>query len=263
MSWVLLSIVLVWAYMTFHVKSFFLGFMAIFQILLSFPISVVIYQWVFRITFYSILQNLVVFVVLGVAADNIFVFTDAWRQSGRERVIRKDLVKRMNFTWRRAAKAMLVTSSTTAFAFLSSGFSALMPIKSFGYFAAIIIPMNFLLVIALYPALIIVEERIVKKINAKIFFCRKKKEADQEEDFNDNDVEERPENGSSKRIHKDPKPSLLERFFGGPWNWFINKSKWILFIMIIIWSGFAIWRATLMGALTKSEQWLPDSHFMQ
>ena len=86
------------------------------------------------------------------------------------------MIKRMNYTWRRAAKAMLVTSSTTAFAFLASSFSKLMPIRSFGIFAAIIIPMNFILVITLYPAVLIIDERIVKKINAKIFsICRKKK----------------------------------------------------------------------------------------
>ena len=116
-----------------------------------------------------------IFVVLGVAADDIFVFTDAWRQSGRERTIRKDLVKRMNYTWRRAAKAMLVTSSTTAFAFLSSSFSKIMPIRTFGIYAAIIIPMNFILVITLYPAIIIVDERVIKRINKKIFFCKKTK----------------------------------------------------------------------------------------
>ena len=62
----------------------------------------------------------------------------------------------MNYTWRRAAKAMLVTSSTTAIAFFATGFSKIMPIRTFGYFAGIIVPMNFILVITLYPAFIIV-----------------------------------------------------------------------------------------------------------
>ena len=74
------------------------------------------------------MHNLVIFVVLGVAADDVFVFTDAWRQSSREPLIKDDLVKRMNYSWRRAAKAMLVTSSTTGFAFLASALSRMMPI---------------------------------------------------------------------------------------------------------------------------------------
>ena len=190
--------------------------------------------------------------VLGVAADDIFVFTDAWRQSGRERTIRKDLVKRMNYTWRRAAKAMLVTSSTTAIAFLSSAFSKLMPIRSFGIFAAIIIPMNFILVITLFPALIVVEERVIKKINAKICFCRKRSSKKQE-DFSENEFEERPNANKEKRIHVPQKPSILERFFGGPWNWFINKVKWFLIVFMMIWAAFATWRAALMKPLSEAE----------
>ena len=166
------------------------------------------------------MQNLVVFVVLGVAADNIFVFSDAWKQSGRERNIRKDLIKRMNYSWRRASKAMLMTSSTTAFAFLASAFSRIMPIQTFGIFASMIIVVNFILVVTLYPALIIVEEKIIKKY---LYCCCRKKKKARSEDFGDDDVEERPVNAHSKRkIHVFAKLSLLERFFGGPWDWFIN-----------------------------------------
>ena len=54
--------------------------------------------------------------------------------------------------------------------------------------------MNFLLVIFLYPSIIIIEEKIVKKINVKIFsICRKKKE-EKSEDIDNIDIEERPEN---------------------------------------------------------------------
>ena len=200
--------------------------------------------------------------VLGVAADDIFVFIDAWKQSGRERVIRKDLVKRMNYTWRRAAKAMLVTSSTTAFAFLASAFSKLMPIRSFGIFAAIVIPMNFILVITLFPALVIVDEKIIKKINAKIFSCKKSKKSPNEEDFKENEFEERPA-VPEKRIHKAPKPSILERFFGGPWNWFISKTKWVFLVIMLVWTVFATWRASKMQPLAEEEKWLPEKHYMQ
>ena len=93
-------------------------------------------------------------------------------------------MKRMNYTWRRAAKAMLVTSSTTAFAFLATGFSKLMPIRAFGFYAAILIPMNFIMVITVYPSLIIIHEKTFKKI--KFNCCRKKK--CQLEDFDSKDL---------------------------------------------------------------------------
>ena len=157
----------------------------------------------------------------------------------------------MNYTWRRAAKAMLVTSSTTSFAFLASGFSKLMPIRSFGYFAALIIPMNFILVITLYPAILIVNEKIVKKINGKIFSLFKRKKADSHEDMKSNELEERPEISEQRKIHVNPKPSLLERFFGGPWNWLINKIKWFFFVFMLFWTALAIWRSILMNPLSE------------
>ena len=95
---------------------------------------------------------------------------------------------------------MLVTSSTTAFAFLSSVFSKLVPIRSFGIFAAIIIPMNFILVITLYPAFIIIEEKNIKKINTKVFsICRKKKDKKEENTSQEVPVE-RPEELKEKEF---------------------------------------------------------------
>ena len=58
---------------------------------------------------------------------------------------------------------MLVTNGTTAFAFLASSFSKLVTIKAFGIFAATVIPMNYLLVITIYPALVVVHEKYINK----------------------------------------------------------------------------------------------------
>ncbi len=79
--------------MIFHLKSLFLGMFAMVQIVMSFPITVTIYKLVFQVQYYSFMQNLVVFVVLGIAADDVFVFTDAWKQSAKERSIQGDLKK--------------------------------------------------------------------------------------------------------------------------------------------------------------------------
>jgi len=68
----------------------------------------------------------------------------------------------MAVTFRRASKAMLATSSTTGAAFLATGFSPIMPISSFGFFAGILIPINFILVITFYPAVLIVYTKYTK-----------------------------------------------------------------------------------------------------
>ena len=48
-------------------------------ILLSFPVTYLIYSGIFQITMNTTLNQMVIFIVLGIAADDIFVFCDAWR----------------------------------------------------------------------------------------------------------------------------------------------------------------------------------------
>lgn len=57
---------------------------------------------------------------------------------------------------------MMVTSSTTAGAFYANIFSNMMPIKAFGIFAGTLIPINFLLVITIFPAAVIFYENNIK-----------------------------------------------------------------------------------------------------
>ena len=64
-----------------------------------------------------------------------------------------DYHRRMAYSFRRAFSAILVTSSTTAIAFLSNALSNIRPIRAFGIFAAIIIPVNFIIVILMIPSL--------------------------------------------------------------------------------------------------------------
>ena len=82
----------------------------------------------------------------------------------------------MAYTFKRAFKAILVTSSTTSVAFLANGLSEIVPIRAFGIFAAIIIPVNFVLIIMIIPAIQLIHDNYFAKCftYAKIFgFCCK------------------------------------------------------------------------------------------
>ena len=63
---------------------------------------------------------------------------------------------------------MLVTSLTSAVAFLSCAFSDVMPIQSFGIFSGIIVPVCFLLTITVQPINYYIYERLIMKM------CQKK-----------------------------------------------------------------------------------------
>jgi len=73
------SVIFVFCFFIFHLKSFFLAFVGIMIILFSFPFTVLITEGVLRCTFFSSLHTLAIFIVLGIAADDVFVFVDAWR----------------------------------------------------------------------------------------------------------------------------------------------------------------------------------------
>jgi predicted RND superfamily exporter protein len=77
----------------------------------------------------------------------------------------------MAYTFRRAYKAILATSSTTAAAFLSNGFSTLMPVSAFGYFAFVIVPVNYVLIVFYFPAFLIHYENWAKGWEASCNSC--------------------------------------------------------------------------------------------
>ena len=162
----ILSFIFVLIYISFHLKSFFLASTAMIAIGFSYPIAIVINRFIFQVDFFQSLNFVAVFVILGISADNVFVFTDAWQQSGQHVLLNEDtenkynnFQKRMNYTWRKATKAISTTSFTTAMAFLATGFSKIMPISAFGFFASVLVVVNYCFAIIVFPACLIIFER--------------------------------------------------------------------------------------------------------
>ena len=146
----LLSFLFVLIYVSFHLKSAFLASTAMIAIGFSYPIAIFINRFILQVDYFHSLNFVAVFVILGISADNVFVFTDAWQQSGHLKELNLDLdnrynnfQRRMNYTWRKATKAISTTSFTTAMAFLATGFSKIMPISAFGFFASILVVVNY------------------------------------------------------------------------------------------------------------------------
>lgn len=88
-----------------------------------------------QVAYYDSLNTLVLFIMLGIGADTIFVYFDAFRQSDLLPEHCESRDTRLLYTVRRAASATLVTSLTTALAFLATSLSRLSPIAAFGIFA--------------------------------------------------------------------------------------------------------------------------------
>lgn len=143
----------------------------------SFGVTGLICQYAVGMTYFNILNNFAIYVILGVAADDFFIFMDSWNQSEAFNDIKFDYEKRMAYTMRRASRTMFMTSSTTAVAFLATCFSPIMPIQAFGIYSAILVPMNFLLTCYFLPPCVILYEKTCK-LNC-CFICAKSKKKDE------------------------------------------------------------------------------------
>jgi len=163
------SLFFVLLYMCFHTGSLSLGLLGMVMILLSLPLAIFFYI-LLRVQYFAMIHVLAVFIVLGIGADDIFVFADAWRQSASmDREISASLTRRMNFAYSRTAQAVFNTSFTTAVAFIATGVSPVMPVAAFGYYAAIAILMNYVLAVTFLPASFIIWEIYFRK--ARLVGC--------------------------------------------------------------------------------------------
>ena len=104
------------------------------------------------VSFFTLFQALSVFVIIGIGADDCFVFNDIWRDGAGKF---KTDSQRLSHTFVHAGKAMLVTSLTTILSFLSNLQSELPLIAAFGVYAALIVFVNYLMVITFFPSVII------------------------------------------------------------------------------------------------------------
>lgn len=52
----------------------------------------------------------------------------------------------------------------------------------------------------------------------------------------------------------------IEQFFGGPWNYWVHKLRFIIVFVCAGWTGFAIFKAKDIGPLTAQEEFLPKDN---
>ena len=162
---VAVSFTCVLLYVSFHLQSFFLGTLSMIGIGFAYPLTIFINRFIFQITYFTVLNYVAIFVILGIAADDVFVFTDSWKQTATYKLLndedtkQKNLIKRMNYTWRRTAKAILTTSLTTCVSFYATGFSRIMPISAFGFFSGTLVIAVYSFAITSYPCCVIIFEK--------------------------------------------------------------------------------------------------------
>jgi len=153
------SFIFVWLCMWMHLGSCFLASVGMYQILVSLPVAGIIYRQLARVDYFEFLHILVVYLVLGIGADDLFVLVDSWRHITADPAYSDNPRRALRATWSRANSAVFNTSFTTSVAFLSMSVSKVMPMRTCGWYAAICICMNYLFVILFSPATLLIFEK--------------------------------------------------------------------------------------------------------
>lgn len=81
---------------------------------------------------------------------------DAYKQSQYHLNILTDMETRMSWVYRRTGTAMAITSATTCAAFLCTLITPLVSIQSFGIFAAVVILVDYVLVMTLFCTAVVI-----------------------------------------------------------------------------------------------------------
>lgn len=147
------SVFLVLFWMVFHFRSVVLALMGMLNILLSIPVGHFVTHIIMGNKYLGLLMTLPIFIILGIGCDDVFVFFDAWRASGTQGAqIANQVETRLDWTYRRAASSMLVTSLTSSATFFIAATSPIMPIRLFGIAVGSTILANLVLVTTFFPA---------------------------------------------------------------------------------------------------------------
>ncbi|XP_062604597.1 uncharacterized protein LOC134266358 [Saccostrea cucullata] len=164
------SFLFIFLVMWIQTKSFFITSFGIYSILTSFLLANLIYRFILSYEYFGFLHIVSIFIILGIGADDVFVFYDSWRLTGKDTNLLT--AHRLAEFYNRAAKTTFVTSLTTLAAFLVSGTSPLLPIRSFGLFTGILVGVNYVCDLVFFPtAIVLYSEKIrPKTIKVKGWF---------------------------------------------------------------------------------------------
>ena len=156
-----LVVVLIWIYSS----SFFIGLMTLLCIIFTLIITYFVYGRIFDMDFFPFLNMVTLIFIVGIGADDAFVYTSVWKEAKQVYIIDNNknhiqyLVKWTIHTLRHTVLAILVTSLTTATAFFANISSSITTIKCFGLYAGMSIIVNYLLIITLFPVAVILHDK--------------------------------------------------------------------------------------------------------
>ncbi|XP_022086304.1 protein dispatched homolog 1-like [Acanthaster planci] len=208
--------VLIWIY----TGSLVVTISALLNIVFSLMMAYFFFTVVFARPFFPFSNVLAAVLIIGIGADDAFVFIDLWKKCKLE-TGGEDLVSLTRETLRHATTTMFVTSFTTAAALYASVISDITAVKCFGVFAGTAILMNLVLTITLTPAIVVLDHKLKRQT------CRGTSKGTAKS----SNHAERSEDGHScrQRLIK-----ILRGFFGNTLPSFVLRLRYIWIVVFFL-----------------------------
>ncbi|XP_038056111.1 protein dispatched homolog 1-like [Patiria miniata] len=146
---------LIWVYC----GSILVTLAAVINAVLSLVLAYFLYIAIFQRPFFPFGNVLAAVLIMGIGADDTFVFIDLWKKFKSE-LGDQDLPRLVHETLRHTAVTMSVTSLTTASALYITAVSDIPFVKCFAVFAGTAIVMNLVLTMTLLPGAIIMQHKL-------------------------------------------------------------------------------------------------------
>ena len=156
--WFSIAVVFVFVAIWLYTTSLFLTIMTVLCIFLALEISYFIYTIIFEIKFFPFMNLLTIVVMIGVGADDMFIFSKVWSLAKSEKNV-GTLEKIISDALRHASLPMFVTSLTTAAAFYANYVTNITALECFAIYAGTTIVVNFVLMVTWLPAVFVIYEK--------------------------------------------------------------------------------------------------------
>lgn len=179
MTWFAVAGVVLVAAMWVYSTSFFITAISALNIFFALQISYFLYTFIGEISFFPFMNLLAIVILIGIGFDDIFIYCKVWTLAKLEKNV-GTLEKIISDSLKHALLSMLVTSFTTAGAFFASLVSNITSLKCFSIFAGTAVIVNYILMITLIPAAMVIYEKWCSdcvgcssayKVTAKVPLC--------------------------------------------------------------------------------------------
>lgn len=257
--WVVLAVCVAALAVWLHTCSLFLALFGLLHFLLALPATFCFYRLVFQIQYTSGLHFIPLFALLCIAIIDIFVFTDAWHQAAVVLGPECDIVIRMSWTYRRVAKANLVTSIPAAAAFFAAAFHPLIPLSALAIWTGILTVLQFVLNITMYPCSLIIWHTFWRRrrwsncLGYEYNFDDPQPEITTVAQFDSHTpwCSMRRHRASSETNHR-----ATELFFRNYWTRWINQSRYLALLIALGLAGAGAFFVTQLSSLDAPERFL-------